>query len=133
LVLSRPDATVPDAAGDLLARATVEWQEAVGQAELIDVEPVHSRVPTATTEHVVTWLGTALSGDRHRLTNTPRSDGTTVLTEGGQPIVGRGRRLGPWGLFGIETAPAIDTGGPVVVMSNSGIDCHVGPNRLWVD
>ena len=133
LVLSRPDATVPAAAGEALGMPTVEWQDAVGQAELIDVEPVLSRVPTATLAHVVTWLGTALSGNRHRLSDTSRSAGTTVLTEGDQAILERCRRLGPLGLFGIETAPATDTKGPVVVMSNSGIDCHVGPNRMWVE
>ena len=134
LVLTRPDAAVPAGARDARSGATVEWREAVGQAELIDVEPVFSRVPTATMADVVTWLGGALGGDRHWLTGPTRSAGTTVLAEGDQHIVERCRRLGPLGLFGIETAPfGDDAKGPVMVMSNSGIDSHVGPNRLWVD
>ncbi|MGA7417018.1 MAG: alpha/beta hydrolase, partial [Acidimicrobiales bacterium] len=134
LVLTRPDAAVPAGARDARSGATVEWREAVGQAELIDVEPVFSRVPTATMADVVTWLGGALGGDRHWLTGPTRSAGTTVLAEGDQHIVERCRRLGPLGLFGIETAPfGDDAKGPVIVMSNSGIDSHVGPNRLWVD
>ncbi len=107
LVLSRPDAAVP---ADARRTADVDWQETVGQAELIDVEPVCSRVPTATMASVVTWLGTALGGERRRLTDPTRSAGTTVLAEGDQPIVERCRRLGPWGLFGIETAPVVDRG-----------------------
>ena len=132
LVLSRPDATVPAAARAELASTTVEWQEAAGQAELVDVEPVLSQIPTQTMEHVVQWLGTALGGDRQPVGHVDAVD-STVLSQGDRLIEERCRRLGPWGLFGIETAPVGDVRGPVVVMSNSGTDWHVGPNRLWVN
>ena len=132
LVLTRPDATVPAAARAELASTAVAWEEAVGQAELVDVEPVLSQVPIQTMAQVVHWLGTALGGDRPPVGPIDAAD-STVLSQGDRLIEERCRRLGPSGLFGIETAPVGDAGGPVVVMANSGTDSHVGPNRLWVD
>jgi pimeloyl-ACP methyl ester carboxylesterase len=45
----------------------------------------------------------------------------------------RARRLGPAGLFAIETRPErVGPGLPVVVFLNAATDHHVGPNRLWV-
>lgn len=134
LVLGRPDATVPAAARAELASAAVDWQEATGQPELIDVEPVISQIPTQTMARVVEWLGTELGGTREPVGHgLPGSAATTVLSQGDQLITERCRRLGPWGLFGIETGPVGDAEGPVVVLSNSGTDWHVGPSRLWVD
>lgn len=132
LVLTRPDATVPAAARAELAPPAVTWGEAVGQSELVDVEPVCSRVPTRTMTQVVHWLAAALGGERvlHRPVGAAEA---IVLGQGDRLIEERCRRLGPSGLFGIETAPAGDAGGPVVIMANSGTDSHVGPNRLWVD
>lgn len=65
-------------------------------------------------------------------------DGGAMYTVQERPL-----RLGPVGLFGIETAPVPSPVGtvagsgagarrPVVVFLSSGADYHAGPSRLWV-
>jgi alpha-beta hydrolase superfamily lysophospholipase len=121
----------------------VEWGEAVGQSELVDVEPWQVSAPTATLDAVVSWVSavidSAVAGTTAAASEpvTFSVGGATVATVGhdghGEAIVERITSVGETGLFGIVTEPADRPTGPMVILLNAGIINHVGPSRLWVE
>ena len=130
LVLTRPDR---NAAGTFGVEGNrVDSTEAVGQADLMDVEPLVSKVPQST-ETVADWLGDALPTRRSPQVAPDGRDAMTLTNGAGVAVTERLLRLGPHDLFGIETTCQIEPGVPPILFLNSGCDPHTGPNRLWVD
>jgi len=109
----------------------VEWAEAEGQAELVDVLPRDAIVPEVTLERIVAWLeGTPKSPFR---VETAGSSEAAVLDVGDALVTERPVRMGPQNLFGVVGEPLGAPAGPPVVFLNAGQIDHVGPARLWVE
>lgn len=132
LVLTRAG---PSAANEIVApfgSDHVEWQEAIGQQELLGVRTIYHQIPQGTVAAITSWLDGAL-GTEYVPARAPSR------REASWPLSGDHRlkeclvRLGPLGLFGIVTTSVQGTTGPTVMLLNSGNDWHVGPNRLWVE
>jgi len=130
LLLSRPDraplTALADALGGELTQAS-----ALGQEDLLEVDPAGRQIPVETVETIVTWLR---GGREHRAepVTVPRSCQSRFEHEGAV-LTERVVRLGATGMFGIATTPEITTSSPTVLMLNAGNDSHIGPSRLWVD
>jgi alpha-beta hydrolase superfamily lysophospholipase len=123
----RPPAT--DWAAALGVR--VQEGEAVGQEQLLEVEPLHHQIPHQTIERIVSWLSNENRAAPNAI-SVPAMSSARVPFDGAL-LTERILRLGPVGLFAIATDPDAATESPTVLMLNSGSDWHVGPNRLWVD
>jgi alpha-beta hydrolase superfamily lysophospholipase len=133
LVLVRPDRTANKAMKQRLELEAVEWAEATGQAELVDVEPFEVQEPVAALDRVVAWA-TSVVGTESATFSCPAVVSATVdHDEGTGGIVERIVTLGPVGLFGIVSEPVVPPTGPTVILLNAGLIDHVGPSRLWVD
>lgn len=174
LVLVRPGdpglATAPTAGGEG-SRIELVTLEAGEQESLLEVLPVEARLPVGGLTRVQDWLSHVLS-DPVEAAPTSRSpapdvSGAPMLRTGDQPatldvevdgtrrrVQERCLRIGPLGLFAIETRPApsgaepIEDGqaarravpaagqaggsGPVAVFLSTGGGSHVGPARFWV-
>lgn len=150
LVLSRPGGQQPEVRlgpwdgdephGSPTLRSTVPGE----QEALLDVDHLRRQLPARGTATVVAWLDAALrsrpAGPRPPAGPppwwVPAGDGVALPVEEpvGATVRERAVRLGPSGLFGIETerAGAGDGARPTVVLLSSGTDTHVGPSRLWV-
>lgn len=141
LVLVRPDRPANKAMKQRLEADGVEWGDAVGQAEFVDVEPFEVQQPVATIEAVLSWVADVIGSDPSDAVpvRLPRSglDGTgataTVSHDGDTTVVERIVTIGEAGLFGIVTEAGQPSSGPTVLLLNAGIINHVGPSRLWVD
>lgn len=151
LVLTRPERTANKAMVARLEMEHVEWGEAEGQAELVDVEPWQVRQPVAAIDAVVSWVSGVIGSETAVFSpaGAPGAAVPTVATfeadGAGGTVSERIVRLGPVGLFGIvtdraepgrparEAEEAEPAGGPTVVLFNAGMIDHVGPSRLWVD
>jgi alpha-beta hydrolase superfamily lysophospholipase len=130
LVLNRPDRPSDATFGIPLDR--IEFETTEGQVELMDVEPFRSEVPP-TTARVARWLETVLTA-QPTLQNAPETRSSFTFTnQAGVTVSERFVQLGPHNLFGISTEPTTNAAGPLVLFLNSGIDPHVGPNRMWVE
>jgi alpha-beta hydrolase superfamily lysophospholipase len=132
LVLARPDRQVPDQLRRRLDREPVEWEEAPDQAGLLDVDPLHAALPLHSIARVVDWLSsvrTVPSGFKEPLAARE----SIVLADDVRPVEERSVWLGPNELFGILTAPAVPTPGPLVIFLNVSNEEHTGPSRLWVE
>jgi len=110
--------------------APVQEDVAVGQAQLLEVEPLHHQIPHQTIGRIVSWLRT--DDGVPSAISVPATSSARVPHDGSL-LSERILRLGPAGLFAIATDPEGETDSPTVLMLNSGNDWHVGPNRLWVD
>ncbi|MHB1711041.1 MAG: serine aminopeptidase domain-containing protein [Acidimicrobiales bacterium] len=128
LVLTRPDSPRPAQFTPGLSHGDVDWEEAQGQAELLDVEASMHKVPESTIARITRWLAEAVAEDRYRPAWSSQAEARLA---GPSPVVERLVRLGPIGLFGIETSPVTRSLGPTILFLNSGKDWHVGPNRMW--
>jgi alpha-beta hydrolase superfamily lysophospholipase len=138
LVLVRPDRTPNKAMRQRLELDHVEWGDAAGQSELVDVEPFQVREPLATVDAVMAWVsdvvGPEASGSGPAPTFTvPDRPLATVAHDGDQVVTERIVTFGDVGLFGIVSQPGESAGGPTVIQFNAGLIDHVGPSRLWVD
>jgi alpha-beta hydrolase superfamily lysophospholipase len=148
LVLVRPDRTPNKAMKQRLELDHVEWGEAAGQSEFVDVQPFEVRPPVATVEAVMAWVsgvvGPGPAGTDDDATGTFSLPVRTTATVAGDDAEGavteRIVTVGDIGLFGIVSeradAPTGPTGaptGPMVILFNAGVINHVGPARLWVD
>jgi len=147
LVLSRPGVASSPILAEVSASDdhTVECGEANEQAEFLDVDPFFHQIPFRTLHDIVRWLTGVFEDGVGALSPVQTSgDGRTpaaqrnlavVAHANGRAIVERMVRLGPNGLFAIETSPESPLGrtsSPTVLFFNSGNERHVGPNRLWV-
>jgi alpha-beta hydrolase superfamily lysophospholipase len=133
LVLTRPTATSALPVTLALAQPEVERCEAIGQAELLDVNSNDSKVPQQTIATIVDWISQGFRSPPQQLHLQVTS--TATLSEGRHHVIENLVSLGPSGLFGVTTTPAQmepTSDVPWAIFLNSGIDSHVGPCRLWV-
>ena len=150
LVLVRPERAANKAMRTRLEMDHVEWGEANGQADFVDVEPFEVRQPLATMDAVVSWVSEVIGAERETSTfsvparhtdaaDVADGDARSAIVEHddeGGAVVERIATLGEAGLFGIVTEPARSVGQKVpqtVILLNAGLIDHVGPSRLWVD
>lgn len=135
LVLGRPGTTAPGWADAGLASSPIAWETAADQADLLDVEPGLSQMPSASIDRITDWLGEPSGRGECAVELRPSSGSnqTAMSTADGHTVVERCVRLGPHGLFGIATSPVGATSAPTVLMSNVSTERHVGPSRMWVD
>lgn len=129
LVLTRPDRPSDATYGLDLERT--QFEPALGQPELMDVEPYLNKIPP-TAGRIVEWLSDVLRGDTTVQKEPETRSVMTVTNQAGLSVTEQFVRLGPNNLFGIMTGDA-EAAGPVLMMLNSGIDSHIGPNRMWVE
>jgi len=146
LVLVRPDRPANKAMRQRLETDHVEWGEAVGQSDFVDVEPFEVREPVATLDAVISWVSDVTGFDASPFSppvGTAADDGkrddvvhtsaTLVAGDAEGGVVERIVALGRLGLFGIVTEPSPPATGQTVILLNAGVIDHVGPSRLWVD
>ncbi len=131
LVLDRSDRSAGGTFG--IDEARVERMAAVGQAELMDVEPFLSQVPMAAVETIAHWLDGVLPRGRSAQHVLEARDRIGAQSPDGAPVTERIVALGPHALFGIATTGAGKPKGPPILLLNSGRDPHTGPNRMWVE
>lgn len=131
LVLVRPERRARKSLTDRLSMAHVEWGEAIGQGELVDVQPGMARVPEDTVGAITSWLSSGIERERSEF-STPRRESAVIENRDGNEVVEEIVRLGPLRLFGILTHPPLRRSAVTVVILNSGIVDHVGPGRLSV-
>jgi alpha-beta hydrolase superfamily lysophospholipase len=133
LLLTRPDrpatADLAEVAESL--GASVTTGTALSQERILEVEPLEREIPAETTANIVAWLRAGIDEPPFAVAVPARSragvywDGSDLC----ESVV----RLGPFEMFGIETAPEVAADSPTVLMFNAGTDSHIGPNRLWVE
>ncbi len=131
LVLDRSDRSAAGTFG--VDEARVDRMCAVGQAELMDVEPFLSQVPTLALENIMNWLEDVLPPERAAQHELETRDHISARSREGIPVTERIVALGPHGLFGIATTGEGEPTGPSILLLNSGRDPHSGPNRMWVE
>jgi alpha-beta hydrolase superfamily lysophospholipase len=130
LLLTRPGQT-PHTELTEAVGTTPERADALGQEQMLEVEPGQRRTPEETIDQVVAWLSSGPVADRATV-SVPRQDAALVPVGDGF-VTERAVRLGPAGLFAIAAEPERSSDAPTVLMLNAGTDWHVGPNRLWVE
>ncbi len=130
LVLTRPERTPLNG---LIERLGVEPElgEAIGQDQLLEVEPLYHEIPKATSARIVEWLGKEEAEPRVEL-NVPVRDRASFHHDGAR-LTERFVWLGDVSMFGVVTEPEQRLDAPSIMLLNAGNDWHVGPNRLWVD
>jgi alpha-beta hydrolase superfamily lysophospholipase len=158
LVLVRPERAANKHMAARLAMDHVEWGDAVGQADMVDVEPFAIVEPVATIDAMATWISDVVPPDtaafsvpvrrRAVMAHAPDGDDAAMAhapdgddgapggdAGGGAPraVVERIVTLGSLGLFGVVCEPEVAPEGPAVVLLNAGVIDHVGPSRLWVE
>jgi alpha-beta hydrolase superfamily lysophospholipase len=133
LVLSRQDRP-SGALKKRLEGTHVEWSEATGQAELMDVGSPDQLVPYELIDHMSDWIA-GISPDATIEVRVPESPAraTVGISPGGAAIIEKAVRIGPAALFGIETETAADSGRPAVVLIGVANEHRVGPARTWVE
>jgi alpha-beta hydrolase superfamily lysophospholipase len=139
LVLIRPDRTANKAMRGRLEMDHVEWADAVGQSEFVDVEPWQVVDPVATIDTVTSWVSEVIGTDLSQVSVPTSTEAVLDRLGEGRGIVERIVTLGEVGLFGIVTEAAGPSGGshsttgPTAILLNAGVISHVGPSRLWVE
>jgi alpha-beta hydrolase superfamily lysophospholipase len=134
LVLVRDDRPEPRGLRASLDGADVDWGDAKGQGELLDVPMTHSVVPHESLTRIAEWVADHARDQPNRRVALPVSSPLHLATAAGPALTERTVRLGPSGLFGITTECAdLADRGPLVVLVNVANDRHVGPGRRWVD
>jgi alpha-beta hydrolase superfamily lysophospholipase len=133
LVLPRPDRET----GRLAKRLDlphVEWAEASGQAELMDVGSPNQLIPYDAIDRIGNWVS-AIAPESSSPVRCPLPAGGAVVGRGtdGTPVVETPIFLGPSGLFGVLTDVPGRTAGPTALFLNVANEHRVGPARLWVD
>ena len=127
-----------------LGQSHVEQEEVSGQPELLEVQPPRQAVPTDALATVAAWLDEVMPGGGHVIAPvTPpevivavrprRTSSSDPVEDEAVPVRERAVRLGPVGLFGIETEPV--TGAqdlPVCILVSIANEHRIGPGRLWV-
>jgi pimeloyl-ACP methyl ester carboxylesterase len=135
LVLSRPDRFTVRQLGPLLS-GHVDWTEAVGQAELLDVGLPGQSLPIAAIDQATDWVSKGAAPDPILLRAPKATDEATIYVGlDGCRVTERAVWMGPARLFGIATegAPGSQSGSPTAVFLNVANEHHVGPGRLWVE
>lgn len=112
----------------------IDLLEVTGHEEALDVSSVDSRIPSDSVNAVAEWLSSHFAAScTTLLTSPPASTDVVQFTYDGSMIEERLRRIGPHGLFAIETRPA---GGsddlPAVVLHNGSAEHRTGSTRHQV-
>lgn len=133
LVLSRPDRL----SGRLAKRLDlphVDWAEASGQAELMDVGSPNQVLPYQAIDRIGEWV-TSIVPASTRSVRSPEPAGKAIVDHGtgGVPVVETPTFVGPSGLFGIVTEVPGRTSGLTAVFPNVANEHRIGPARLWVE
>ena len=134
LVLTRPEQSTRRLAA-AMSSSQVQWETADGQADLLDVGSPYQVLPDSTIDRIAEWLaGAPAAGPTAiRMPATARS-AVVGKDEHGGPVLESTVRLGPIGLFGIETvAPEHARRGPTILFLSVANEHHIGPTRLWVE
>jgi len=132
LVLTRDAQPVAAGLVESLGCPAPEHRRAIGQPDLLDVEPLYHQVPLDTVAEICSWLARAHDGQAVPVALTP-ADRAEWVGPDGVALTEELLSLGPLGLFGVATSSAAAAAGPTVLFLNSGNDWHIGPNRLWVE
>jgi alpha-beta hydrolase superfamily lysophospholipase len=132
LVLTRADRRAASELVSPFGGDHIEWQEAVGQQELLGDSSMLHPHPEGTIDAITSWLGAAV-GTEYVPTRVPMCLEASWSVSGDRWLKERLVRLGSVGLFGIETTALRYTTGPTIMLLNSGNNSHVGPHRLWVE
>ena len=139
LLLTRPDRPSSANIQKQLSTQNVDYGDAVGQDQFIDVEPGVAVLPERVITAIVSWLSRVLDGAAvpTRVRAQPEPSQTAIVARpiAGRSIVERTVRIGADKLFGIVTEPhdAEIVPMPAVVFMNAGLLPHSGPARLWVE
>jgi pimeloyl-ACP methyl ester carboxylesterase len=112
----------------------VEWADAIGQAELMDVCSPYQELPLETMDRIVKWV-TRIPSSPTGSIRVPPAAGPAVVgrTPSGSTITETPVSIDPVGLFGIMTEASTGSAGPTVLFMNVANEHRVGPNRMWVD
>ncbi len=113
----------------------VDWSDADGQSELMDVDSENLKLPHVAIDRVAKWIidVAPVGTDPIRV---PESAGPAVVACGpsGDDVVETPTFVGPAGLFGVLTeAVGRRHAGPTMLFLNVGTEHGIGPSRLWVD
>jgi pimeloyl-ACP methyl ester carboxylesterase len=134
LVLTRHDRDEDSRLEGLTGTGTVDREEAVGQAELMDVGAPGQKLPFTAIERIAAWLSDGTTEISQPVDAPPAAASATVgFDASGNAIVERPLSVPPAGLFGMVTEPVGASRGPAVLMLSVANEHHIGPNRLWVD
>ena len=133
LVLTRPDRFSKRLA-DHLALPHVQWTEATGQAELMDVGPPAQALPLATMAKIAHWTADLAPTQTHAI-QRPAPAGPAVVdsTATGLAVTETPVFVGPHGLFGILCETEGCGPGPTVLFLSVANEHRMGPARLWAD
>ena len=133
LVLARPDRAHGPLEGRLTG-AGVKWEDATGQAELMELGSAYGFIALEALERVVSWT-TAIAPPRPAPMTMPTWAGRAVVARspGGSNVTEIPMAIGPAGLFGILTEGPRRAGSPTVVLLNVANGNRTGPDRLWVE
>jgi hypothetical protein len=117
-----------------LAGVEVDWDEASGQAELLDVGSPYQQLPDAAIDRITGWIDRTTARSPVPVV-TPASVRSAVVghDDEGRAIVESTTFLGPLGLFGMVTEVSEASAGPTVLLLSVANEHHIGPDRLWVD
>ena len=119
LALFRPERPPRPAVRERLSGDHVEFADAIGQEELLNVWPLLGLVPQRSLDSVVTWLSRAI-GPRLRRSRCHALQVAVIASAGGEEVVEEIRHLGADQLFGILTRPVSPAPGVTAVLLNSG-------------
>ena len=139
LLLTRPDRPSGASIQEQLSTQKIEYGEAIGQDQFIDVEPGASVMPEQVIGDIVSWLSRTLHGASVPIRGRaqPEWSPTAIVARpvSGHVIIERAVRIGAENLFGIITEPqdAQLAPMPAVLFVNAGLLPHSGPARLWVE
>lgn len=133
LVLTRPDRERGRLA-DRLDLPHVEWLEATGQAELMDVGSPNQVMPYGDIERIAGWVGRQSPVTPSPVT-VPLQAGDAVVARAvdGTRVIETPTRLGPAQLFGFLTEVPGSSSGPTVLFLNVANEHRIGPGRMWVN
>jgi alpha-beta hydrolase superfamily lysophospholipase len=130
-VLTRPATSIPTAVVASLERCRIEQGQAVGQEQILEVNPIHQHIPLVTIKRIVTWVSDFFGGMDHPIALPPELSSHTSPGTGDR-LSERALTIGPFNQFGIETTSTLGSTGPTALFVTSSFDSHAGPNRLWV-
>jgi alpha/beta superfamily hydrolase len=135
LVLTRADRPRDRSLRQRLSVPDTDWQDALGQAELLDVASLLDQVPNETIGAIEQWLS-GVFDERRTSIDVPDPTWQSAVVgrdRDNRAVVEQVVHLGPHELFGIETAPEEWEAGPTVIFLNDGHDHRTGSARVWVD
>ena len=143
LLLTRSERASDRKLAERFSVPQVEWREIAGQPELLDVHDDWPIVPLDGIATVAEWLDRAMPRTASPVATLPAGEVTVTISPDGpssvrvpagarMPVRERTVRLGPAGLFAIETEPVGGGAGPVCIFVSVANEHRIGPGRLWV-